>query len=190
MPETQLASEDRSLTVPDKDSEAEFLKAATRVWRQAHRKQVKRGRKPEKAVVFEAINMVLEGFLARYGAVPANTTAEAHAKALRKKLTQGYLVKKVHARLPIPLHVDTIRKYVKLFRLDHRSTSPITPAEWRWIQKHDREGWEAQQDLQKMAQQARAFEQAVQKWYASNQAFEAMMDLLIKRHERGLTEQR
>lgn len=187
MSETQLASEARCLPVPDKDSEAEFLKAAKGVWRRAHATHIKKGRKPEKAVVFEAIKEVLKDFLAQHGTVPANTTEEAHAQALCKKLTLVYLVEKVHARLPT-LHVDTVHKYVKLFRLDHRSVSSITPAEWRWIQKHDKEGWKAHLDTQKVVQHARAFEQAKQELVAATRAFQAGMDLAIKRHEQVIHE--
>ena len=38
-------------------------------------------------------------------------------------------------------HEDTLKKFVKLFRLKRRATASLTPQEEQWLAKHDQGGW-------------------------------------------------
>jgi hypothetical protein len=117
-------------------TQTQFLEGATKTWQAFRTKDggVRQGMPSE----WKRIGSVLAEWFIR------------NNQSLTVRPTDYGLIKHVQDLLP-DLARDTIRKYVKLWRILHTPPPELTEPEWRWLAKHDRAEVEAWADCLRQA---------------------------------------
>ncbi len=127
------------LSVPNAQSEREFLRHAKAVWREARAKTkgtVRRGRPSEKDRIYEAITEIQKnGFLKLMDR--RGKRKQSPEGTLKGKITMGKLGDAVEEQLgqkPYP-HRDTIDRHVKAWCLEVLAPD-ISLQQWEWLVKN------------------------------------------------------